>query len=74
MLLVGHNPEIHAFALDLSARAEDLKIGSGEISDRRPRGHQLPGGRLEDVTVKSGKLKLFLTPKDSALSQALVKP
>jgi phosphohistidine phosphatase len=68
VLLVGHNPALHALALDL--------IGSGPKSLRDRLDAKLPTGSLvvinfpaglwKDVTVNSGELKLFLTPRELA--------
>jgi phosphohistidine phosphatase len=65
VLLVGHNPEIHAFALDL--------IGSGPKHLREQLMTKYPtagltvinfaAGLWESVTVNSGTLKLFLVPR-----------
>jgi phosphohistidine phosphatase len=64
-MLVGHNPEIHALALDL--------IGSGPQSLKMRLLEKLPTTGFvvisfpfqswDQVTVNSGELKLFLTPK-----------
>ena len=66
VLLVGHNPEIQTFALDL--------IGSGprHLKDRleakMPTAGlvvmRFPAGAWSDVTVNSGKLELFLSPRE----------
>jgi phosphohistidine phosphatase len=66
LLLVGHNPELQRFALDL--------IGSGpqhlkdRILSKLPTAAvvvvRFPGGSWKDVAVNSGKLELFLTPRD----------
>lgn len=66
LMLVGHNPEMHIFALDL--------IGSGPKRLRDRLRTKLPTAGLivmtfqsddwANVTVNSGKLTLFLTPKD----------
>lgn len=65
VMLVGHNPEIHALALDL--------IGSGPQSLKMRLLEKLPTTGFvviafpfqswAEVTVNSGELKLFLTPK-----------
>ncbi len=49
VLLVGHNPEIQTFALDLIGSGRQAPQGSArdQISDRRARGDPLPDGRLE---------------------------
>jgi len=66
LLLVGHNPEIQAFALDL--------VGSGPKHYRDRLREKFPTGGLavinfasgswKGVTVNSGSLNLFLSPKD----------
>jgi phosphohistidine phosphatase len=66
LLLVGHNPELQSFALDL--------IGSGPklLKDRLEAKYPTAGlvvmrfqaGAWKDVAVNSGKLELFLTPSD----------
>jgi phosphohistidine phosphatase len=66
VLLVGHNPEIHSFALDL--------VGSGPKNYRDRLRAKYPtaglaainfdGGLWKSITVNSGTLSLFLTPKD----------
>lgn len=66
LLMVGHNPELHGFALDL--------IGSGSKRLRERLMLKLPtagfivitfqAGDWEDITVNSGRLTLFLTPRD----------
>jgi phosphohistidine phosphatase len=66
VLLVGHNPELQSFALDL--------IGSGakHLKDRLEAKLPTAGlivlrfqaGAWKDVAVNSGKLELFLTPSD----------
>jgi phosphohistidine phosphatase len=66
IVLVGHNPEIQTFALDL------IGPGSRQLKDRLeaklPTAGlvviRFPAGVWSDVTVNSGKLELFLTPKD----------
>ncbi|HLB07248.1 MAG TPA: histidine phosphatase family protein [Alphaproteobacteria bacterium] len=66
VMLVGHNPEIQAFALDL--------VGSGPKHFRDRLGAKYPtaglavinfaSGLWKSVTVNSGTLNLFLSPKD----------
>ena len=66
VLLVGHNPELQSFALDL--------IGSGPklLKDRLEEKYPTAGlvvlrfqtGAWKDIAVNSGKLELFLTPGD----------
>ncbi|HEX7533399.1 MAG TPA: histidine phosphatase family protein [Methyloceanibacter sp.] len=66
LMLVGHNPEIHALALDL--------VGSGpkhyrdKLKDKYPTAGlvvvNFTSGAWQSIRVNSGELKLFLTPKD----------
>jgi phosphohistidine phosphatase len=66
VLLVGHNPEMQAFALDL--------VGSGpkHYRDRLMTKYPTAGlavinfaaGLWKSVTVNSGTLNLFLSPRD----------
>ena len=66
VMLVGHNPEIHAFALDL--------VGSGpkHFRDRLMTKYPTAGlavinfasGLWKSVDVNSGTLNLFLVPRD----------
>jgi len=66
VMLVGHNPEIQSFALDL--------VGSGpkHFRDRLRTKYPTAGlavinfvsGLWKSVTVNSGTLNLFLSPKD----------
>ena len=66
VLLVGHNPELQSFALDL--------IGSGakHLKDRLETNLptaglvvlRFPAGAWRDIAINSGKLELFLTPSD----------
>jgi phosphohistidine phosphatase len=66
VMLVGHNPEIQAFALDL--------VGSGpkHFRDRLKTKYPTAGlavinfvsGLWKSVSVNSGTLNLFLSPKD----------
>jgi phosphohistidine phosphatase len=70
VMIVGHNPEIQAFALDL--------IGSGpkHLRDRLREKYPTAGlvvinfaaGLWSSVEVNSGTLNLFLTPKDIRVS------
>jgi phosphohistidine phosphatase len=70
VLLVGHNPEIQTFALDL--------IGGGPSHLKDWLEAKLPtaglvvmrfsAGAWRDVVVHSGKLELFLTPRDAQQS------
>jgi phosphohistidine phosphatase len=67
VMLVGHNPEIQAFALDL--------VGSGpkHFRDRLQAKYPTAGlavinfvsGLWKSVAVNSGTLNLFLSPKDA---------
>ena len=66
VLLVGHNPELHAFALDLiSSGATQLK---DRLEAKLPTAGlvvlRFPAGAWKDVAVNSGKLELFLAPSD----------
>jgi phosphohistidine phosphatase len=66
LMIVGHNPEIQAFALDL--------VGSGpkHYRDRLEEKYPTAGlavinftsGSWKGVTVNSGSLNLFLSPKE----------
>lgn len=66
VLIVGHNPELHSFALDL--------IGSGpkhlrdRLQAKLPTAGlvvmRFPVGAWSNVAINSGKLELFLTPRD----------
>jgi len=66
VMLVGHNPELHAFALDL--------VGAGPKHFRDRLMTKFPtaalavinfaAGLWKSVTVNSGTLNLFLAPKD----------
>jgi phosphohistidine phosphatase len=66
VMMVGHNPEIHAFALDL--------VGAGPKHFRDLLSAKYPtaglavinfaSGLWNSVAVNSGTLNLFLTPKD----------
>ena len=66
VMLVGHNPELQSFALDL--------VGSGpkHLRDRLREKYPTAGlvvmtftaGLWKSVTINSGELKLFLTPKE----------
>jgi phosphohistidine phosphatase len=66
VLLIGHNPELQALALDL------IGIGPQHLRDRLAAKLPTAGlvvvtfpmGGWKDVEVNSGELKLFLTPKD----------
>jgi phosphohistidine phosphatase len=66
VMLVGHNPEIQSFALDL--------VGSGAKNYQDRLRSKYPtaalavinfdAGLWKSIAVNSGKLSLFLTPKD----------
>jgi phosphohistidine phosphatase len=66
LLMVGHNPELQSFALDL--------IGSGpkHLKDRLEAKLPTAGlvairfsvGAWSSIAINSGKLELFLTPRD----------
>ncbi len=66
VMLVGHNPEIHALALDL--------IGSGPKHFRERLREKYPtaglavinfaSGQWSNIAVNSGTLTLFLTPRE----------
>jgi len=66
VMLVGHNPELQAFALDL--------VGSGPKHFRDRLGAKYPtaglavinfaSGLWKSIAVNSGTLNLFLSPKD----------
>lgn len=66
VLLVGHNPEIQTFALDL------IGSGSKHLKDQLETKYPTAGlvvlrfltGGWKDLAVNSGKLELFLSPKD----------
>jgi phosphohistidine phosphatase len=66
VLLVGHNPELQSFALDL------VGSGSKQLKDRLEAKLPTAGlvvlrfavGAWNDVAINSGKLELFLTPSD----------
>jgi phosphohistidine phosphatase len=66
VLLVGHNPEIQSFALDL------IGPGPKHLKDRLEEKLPTAGlvvlrfltGAWKDVAINGGKLELFLTPSD----------
>ena len=66
VMLVGHNPEIQAFALDL------VGAGAKHFRDRLRTKYPTAGlavinfaaGLWKSVTVNSGTLNLFLSPRD----------
>ncbi len=66
VMLVGHNPEIHAFSLDL------VGAGPKHFRDRLSAKYPTAGlavinfasGLWKSVAVNSGTLNLFLSPKD----------
>lgn len=65
VMLVGHNPELQAFALDLVAS------GPKHLRDRLREKYPTAGlavitfasGLWKSVTINSGELKLFLSPR-----------
>jgi phosphohistidine phosphatase len=66
VLLVGHNPELQTFALDLiGSGAAHLK---GRLVAKLPTAGlvaiRFSAGAWSDVAVNSGKLELFVTPSD----------
>ena len=66
LLMVGHNPEIHSFALDLiGSGAKHLK---DRLAAKLPTAGlvviRFPIGAWSSVAINSGKLELFLTPRD----------
>jgi phosphohistidine phosphatase len=66
VLLVGHNPELQSFALDLiGSGAKHLK---DQLEAKYPTAGlvvlRFPAGAWKDVAINSGKLELFLTPGD----------
>jgi len=70
VLLVGHNPEIQTFALDLIGAGPrqlkdwlEAKLPTAGLVVMR-----FPAGAWSDVVVHSGKLELFLTPRDAERS------
>jgi phosphohistidine phosphatase len=66
LMLVGHNPGLHAFALQV--------IGSGDRADLRNIAHGFPSGALAVIAIEKahwrqveagdGHLTLFVTPQD----------
>ncbi len=65
VMLVGHNPEIHALALDLIGKGpQTVKM---RLLEKLPTTGfvviTFPFPSWGEVTVNSGELKLFLTPK-----------
>lgn len=66
IMLVGHNPELHALALDM--------VGSGPKHLRDRLGEKYPtaglavinfnSGLWSNLAINSGSLNLFLTPRD----------
>jgi len=66
VLVVGHNPELQTFALDLIGSGPNhLK---GRIETHVPTAAlmviRFQAGAWKDVGINSGKLELFLTPSD----------
>ncbi|MDB5516066.1 MAG: putative phosphohistidine phosphatase, SixA, partial [Tardiphaga sp.] len=65
LLVIGHNPGLHELALAL--------IGSGDATGRKALGENLPTSGLtlidfpikdwDDVSFRSGRLELFVSPK-----------
>lgn len=72
VMIVGHNPEIQAFALDL------IGSGSKHLQDKLKEKYPTAGlvvvnftaGLWSSVDVNSGSLNLFLTPRELRASQA----
>jgi phosphohistidine phosphatase len=70
VMLVGHNPELHAFALDL------VGAGPKHFRDRLMTKYPTAGvavinfaaGLWKSVEVNSGTLNLFLSPRDLRLA------
>ena len=66
VMMVGHNPGLHSFALQV--------VGSGERHDLRDLAHGFPSGTLAVITFQKahwrqikpgyGNLALFVAPKD----------
>jgi phosphohistidine phosphatase len=66
VMMVGHNPGLHSFALQV--------VGSGDAPDLRALAHGYPSGALAVVTFQKaqwrqikpgdGHLTLFVSPKD----------
>ena len=72
VMIVGHNPEIQALALDL------IGSGSKHLQDKLKEKYPTAGlvvvnftaGLWSSVDVNSGSLNLFLTPRELRASQA----
>jgi phosphohistidine phosphatase len=66
LLLVGHNPALHAIALDLIGSGP--KLARDRLAAKLPTGGLVvitfPAGSWKDVAVNSGELKLFVTPRE----------
>ena len=66
VLLVGHNPELQSFALDLIGAGPKLLKDMLEV--KYPTAGlvvlRFQAGAWKEVAVNSGKLELFLTPSD----------
>ncbi len=66
VLMIGHNPEIQTFALDLIGSGS--KVLKSKLEAKLPTAGLIAirflAGAWTGVTVNSGKLELFLTPKD----------
>jgi phosphohistidine phosphatase len=66
VLMIGHNPELQTFALDLIGSGP--KLLKSKLEDKLPTAGLIVLRFLTgtwSVAVKSGKLELFLTPKDA---------
>jgi phosphohistidine phosphatase len=65
VLLVGHNPELQCFALDLIGFGP--KLLRDKLEGKLPTGGlvviSFPAGQWQDVTMGSGELSQFLTPR-----------
>lgn len=66
ILMIGHNPELQSFALDLIGSGS--KLLKSKLEDKLPTAGLIVirfiTGAWSGITVNSGKLELFLTPKD----------
>jgi phosphohistidine phosphatase len=66
VMIVGHNPELQAFALDLVGSGP--KLLRDRLREKFPTAGlaviNFPSGLWSSVTVNSGTLNLFLSPKD----------
>ena len=65
LLLVGHNPEIHEFAILLSRTGEALLHN---VEPKFPTGAlallEVPAERWEDVALGTGQFLAFIRPRD----------